>query len=75
MILREKFQNFLIFASIHTSIYLNQDQGTFFEMRASDYSQDKPQSGLLDHIVLLYGFTSIHLSLNECQGSVFKFQK
>ena len=33
MILREKFQNFSIFASIHTSISLNQDQGSIFTIR------------------------------------------
>src|SRR6185437_2600282 len=33
MILREKFQNFSIFASIHTSISLNQGQGSIFTLR------------------------------------------
>src|SRR6478752_5569539 len=33
MILREKFQNVSIFASIHTSISLNQDQGNMFTLR------------------------------------------
>ena len=33
MILREKFQNFSIFASIHTSIFLNQGQGSIFTLR------------------------------------------
>src|SRR3954465_4963214 len=33
MILREKFQNFSIFALIHTSISLNQGQGSIFTLR------------------------------------------
>src|SRR3954465_15409465 len=33
MILREKFKNFSIFASIHTSISLNQGQGSVFTLR------------------------------------------
>jgi hypothetical protein len=33
MILREKFQNFSIFASIHRSISLNKDQGSIFTPR------------------------------------------
>jgi hypothetical protein len=33
MILREKFQNFSIFASIYTSISLNQGQGSIFTLR------------------------------------------
>ena len=33
MMLREKFQNFSIFASIHTSISLNQGQGSIFTFR------------------------------------------
>ena len=41
MILKEKFQNFSIFASIHTSISLNQGQGSIFKLRkvrAIDFS-------------------------------------
>src|SRR6185437_4064853 len=33
IILREKFENFSIFASIHTSISLNQGQGSIFTLR------------------------------------------
>jgi hypothetical protein len=33
MILREKFENFSIFASYHTSIFLNQGQGSLFTLR------------------------------------------
>ena len=33
MILREKFQNLSIFASIHTSISLNQGQGSIFTLQ------------------------------------------
>ena len=33
MILRQKFQNVSIFASIHTSISLNQDQESIFTLR------------------------------------------
>ena len=33
MILRENFQNFSIFASIHTYISLNQDQGSVFKLQ------------------------------------------
>src|SRR3569623_1000971 len=33
MILSEKFQNFSIFASIHTFIFLNQGQGSVFTLR------------------------------------------
>ena len=41
MILREKFQNFSIFASIHTSISLNQGQHFHaLGMRAIDFSHD-----------------------------------
>src|SRR6202012_342360 len=41
MILREKFQNFSIFASIHTSISLNQGQGSIFTLR--EYAQSIPR--------------------------------
>ena len=48
MILREKFQNCSIFASIHTSISLNQDQGSIFTLR--ECAQSIPRMKLTPEI-------------------------
>ena len=81
MILREKFQNFSIFASIHTSISLNQDQGSIFNLRECAQSirrLEKPMNRRFSHKnpkMFDFRFNTPIPSLNQGQGSVFKVWK
>ena len=78
MILRKKFQIFSIFASIHTSISLNQDQGSIFKLWECAQSiprLEKPKNRRFSHKnpkMFDFRFNTPIPSLNQGQGSVFK---